>query len=42
LLLGVMWTRDVDYRWGLALLLVVSIVSALALAMAQRRSLRPN
>jgi MFS family permease len=42
LLLGLMWTRDVGYRWGLALLLVVSIVSALALAMAQRRSLRPN
>jgi MFS family permease len=42
LLLGLMWTRDVGYRWGLALLLVVSIVSALALAMAQRRSLRSN
>jgi hypothetical protein len=42
LLLGLMWTGDVGYRWGLALLLVVSIVSALALAMAQRRSLRPT
>jgi MFS family permease len=42
LLLGLMWTRDVGYRWGLALLLVVSIVSALALAMAQRRSLRSH
>lgn len=42
LLLGVMWTREVGYRWGLAMLLVVSIVSALALALAQRKSLLPR
>jgi MFS family permease len=42
LLLGLMWNRDVGYRWGLALLLAVGIVSALALALAQRRSLRPR
>lgn len=42
LLLGLMWTRDVGYRWGLAMLLVVSIVSALALALAQRKSLLPR
>ena len=42
LLLGLMWTREVGYRWGLALLLVVGVVSALALALAQRRSLLPR
>jgi MFS family permease len=42
LLLGVMWTREVGYRWGLAMLLVVGIVSALALVLAQRRSLLPR
>jgi MFS family permease len=39
LLLGLMWTREAGYRWGLAVLLVVGIVSALALWGAQRRSL---
>jgi len=42
LLLGLLWNQDVGYRWGLALLLVVGIVSALALVLAQRRSLRPR
>jgi MFS family permease len=42
LLLGLMWTREAGYRWGLVLLLAVAIVSALALAMAQRRSLLPR
>jgi MFS family permease len=42
LLLGVLWTREAGYRWGLALLLVVGVVSALALALAQRRSLVPR
>jgi MFS family permease len=42
LLLGVLWTREVGYRWGLATLLVVGILAALALALAQRRSLLPD
>lgn len=42
LLLGVLWTREVGYRWGLSMLLVVGIVAALALAMAQKRSLLPR
>ena len=42
LLLGVLWTRETGYRWGLALLLVVGVVSAFALALAQRRSLLPR
>jgi MFS family permease len=42
LVLGLSWTREAGYRWGLALLLVVGIVSALALALAQRRSLLPR
>jgi MFS family permease len=42
LLLGLLWTREAGYRWGLAALLVVGIVSALALALAQRRSLLPR
>jgi MFS family permease len=37
--LGVLWTQQAGYRWGLAVLLVVAIVSVLALVMAQRRSL---
>jgi MFS family permease len=39
LLLGVMWTQQVGYRWGLAMLLLVGIVAAGALALAQKRSL---
>ncbi|HEX5572030.1 MAG TPA: MFS transporter [Ktedonobacterales bacterium] len=39
LLLGVMWTQQAGYRWGLAMLLVVGIVAAGALALAQKRSL---
>ena len=39
LLLGVMWTQQVGYRWGLAMLLVVGVVAAGALALAQKRSL---
>ena len=42
LLLGLLWTREVGYRWGLALLLVVGVAAALALALAQRRSLLPR
>lgn len=41
-LLGVLWTPQAGYRWGLAVLLVVAIVSALALVLAQRRSLLPR
>jgi MFS family permease len=42
LLLGLLWSREVGYRWGLALLLGVGVVATLALAMAQRRSLLPR
>jgi MFS family permease len=41
-LLGLLWTREVGYRWGLVVLLVAAIVSALALAQAQRRALLPR
>jgi MFS family permease len=41
-LLGVLWTQEAGYRWGLAVLLVVGVVAALALALAQRRSLLPR
>jgi MFS family permease len=41
-LLGVLWTHDAGYRWGLAVLLAVAVVSALALVLAQRRSLLPR
>jgi MFS family permease len=41
-LLGVMWTRDAGYRWGLLVLLGVGIVAALALVFAQRRALLPR
>lgn len=39
LLLGVLWTREAGYRWGLALLLAVGAVAVLALWQAQRRAL---
>jgi len=39
LLLGLMWTQQAGYRWGLALLLATAVVAALALWGAQRRSL---
>ena len=42
LLLGVLWSREAGYRWGLVVLLGVAIVSALALVLAQRRSLLPR
>ena len=42
LLLGVLWSREAGYRWGLLVLLGVAIVSALALVLAQRRSLLPR
>jgi predicted MFS family arabinose efflux permease len=42
LLLGVLWSREAGYRWGLMVLLGVAIVSALALVLAQRRSLLPR
>ena len=40
-LLGVLWTRELGYRNGLALLLAGSCVAVLALLLAQRRSLTP-
>ncbi|MDB5751234.1 MAG: major facilitator superfamily 1 [Ramlibacter sp.] len=42
LLLGLLWTREAGYRWGLVLLVVVALASAVALIMAQRRSLLPR
>jgi MFS family permease len=41
LLLGVLWTREAGYTWGLWLLLAASVVAALALLLAQRKSLLP-
>ena len=41
LLLGVLWTREAGYRWGMRLLLGTGLVAALALWQAQRRSLQP-
>lgn len=38
LALGMLWTHEAGYRWGVALLLVVAIVSVLALWGAQRRA----
>jgi MFS family permease len=38
-LLGVLWTREAGYRYGLVLLLVASCAAVLALFMAQRRAL---
>ncbi|TFZ00996.1 MFS transporter [Ramlibacter henchirensis] len=37
-LLGVMWTHDAGYRWGLGMLLAVGVLASLALVMAQRRA----
>ena len=42
LALGLLWSPQAGYRWGLALLLVAGIVAALALVLAQRRSLLPT
>jgi MFS family permease len=42
LVLGLLWSREAGYRWGLAVLLAVGVVSALALVLAQRRSLLPR
>ena len=38
-LLGVLWTRDAGYRYGLAVLLAGSVLAVIALLMAQRRAL---
>lgn len=38
-LLGVLWTSEAGYRWGLAVLLVLGLASALALWAAQRHAL---
>jgi MFS family permease len=40
LLLGLLWTRETGYRWGLAVLLAAGVLSALALWAAQHRALR--
>ena len=41
LALGLLWTPEAGYRWGLVVLLVVGIASALALWGAQRHALIP-
>ncbi len=38
-LMGVLWSREVGYTWGLWLFLVASVVAVLALLQAQRKSL---
>jgi MFS family permease len=40
LALGLLWTRDAGYTWGLWLLLICSVTAVLALLLAQRRALR--
>ena len=42
LLLGLLWTRDVGYRWGLAMLLVVGIVRRWRWRWPRGRSLLPR
>ena len=39
LLLGLLWSADAGYAWGLWLLLAVSIVAVVALALAQHKAL---
>jgi MFS family permease len=39
LALGVLWSPQAGYRWGLGVLLVLGVVGAVALVLAQRRSL---
>lgn len=41
LALGLLWSPEAGYRWGIGLLLAAGVVSALALGWAQRRSLLP-
>ncbi|MRD46758.1 MFS transporter [Caenimonas koreensis] len=41
LLLGVLWTAQDGYRWGLWVMLGAGVVAVIALAMAQRKSLLP-
>jgi hypothetical protein len=38
-LLGLLWSPEAGYTWGLWLLLVMSVVAALALLLAQRKAL---
>ena len=39
LLLGVMWSREAGYAWGLWLLLAMSVIAVAALVLAQRKAL---
>ena len=41
LLMGVLWSVQDGYRWGLWLMLATSVACVIALALAQRRSLLP-
>lgn len=42
LLLGLLWTREAGYRWGLVVLVAIALAGAVALISAQRRSLLPK
>jgi len=42
LLLGLMWSREAGYRWGLALMVAIALAGGVALISAQRRSLLPR
>lgn len=42
LLLGLLWTREAGYRWGLVMLLGVAVLACVAMVAAQRRSLLPR
>lgn len=42
LVLGALWTQEAGYRWGIAVLFVAGVVSAVALVGAQRKSLLPR
>jgi len=39
LLLGVLWSREAGYAWGLWLLLALSVIAVAALVLAQRKAL---
>jgi MFS family permease len=39
LLLGLLWSREAGYAWGLWLLLAMSVIATAALVLAQRKAL---
>jgi hypothetical protein len=42
LMLGLLWSPQAGYSWGLVLLLATSVLSVAALALAQRKALAPR